>query len=252
MGFLEGRKAVITASGGKMGGATARLFAREGADVVLNDIVPERTEASARAIRELGREALSVTADVAQRAGAQAVVGAALERWGRVDILVNVAGGIVGPLMRPLLEMREEEWRGTLSLNLDSAFHCTQLALPGMIERRWGKIVNIASGAWAGRPEHIHYNVAKAGVVAFTRSLAELVGPDNINVNAIAPGLTENMLMEEGRLELAPGAGANPLGRINQPEDIANAVLFLVSEEARNISGQLLTVAGGRNPSLWR
>jgi NAD(P)-dependent dehydrogenase (short-subunit alcohol dehydrogenase family) len=250
MGFLDGRKAVITASGGKMGGATARLFAREGADVVLNDIVPGRTAAMEKEIRELGREAVSVDVDVSQRAGAEAVVGAALQRWGRVDVLVNVVGGIVGPLTRSPLEMTEAEWRGTLSLNLDPMFHCTQLVLPGMIERRWGKIVNIASAAWAGRPDRVHYSVAKAGVVAFTRSIAEFAAPHNINVNAIAPGLTVNMLMEEGRLDLPPGTGDNPMGRINEPQDIANAVLFLVGEEARNISGQLLTVAGGRNPSL--
>jgi 3-oxoacyl-[acyl-carrier protein] reductase len=251
MGFLDGRKAVITASGGKMGAAMARLFAREGADVVLNDIVPGRTAATEKAIRELGRDAVSVDADVSLRSGAEAVLGAALQRWGRVDILVNVAGGIVGRLTQSPIEISEEDWRGTLSLNLDPMFHCTQLALPGMIERRWGKIVNIASAAWAGgNADRIHYSTAKAGVVAFTRSLAEFAAPFNVNVNAIAPGLTVNMLMEEGRLDLPPGTGSNPMGRINEPEDIANAVLFLVTEEARNISGQLLTVAGARNPSL--
>jgi NAD(P)-dependent dehydrogenase (short-subunit alcohol dehydrogenase family) len=148
-----------------------------------------------------------------------------------------------------LLELTEEEWNGTLALNLNATFHCTQLVLPGMMERRWGKIVNITSAAWGGSPDRIHYSVGKAGVVAFTRNAALYLAPYDINVNTIAPGLTVARWMEEGRT-LPPGTGTNPLNRINQPDDIAEAVLFLVSEGARNISGQVLTVAGGRNPSL--
>jgi NAD(P)-dependent dehydrogenase (short-subunit alcohol dehydrogenase family) len=125
-----------------------------------------------------------------------------------------------------------------------------------MIERNFGKIVNIASVGWAGEAMHAHYAAAKAAVVSFTRSLAAQLGHHNINVNAVAPGGTRGSIdvlltVDDHPPAIAPSvSGTGPLGRMNEPEDIANAVLFLTSEESRNISGQLLTVAGGANPSL--
>ncbi|MCH8192353.1 MAG: SDR family oxidoreductase [Chloroflexi bacterium] len=249
MGELEGLKAVVTGSGGGMGGGIAVKLAQAGVDVVLNDRLPDRTDRYEKIIRELGRDVVSVVDNVTRRDGAEAVINAALERWGRVDILMNVVGGIKGPVHNPIWEIKEEEWEITLGVCLRGTFHCTQLVLKGMMERRFGKIVNIASTSWAGTPEHTHYAVAKAGVVAFTRSVASQLGPYNINVNAIAPGATRT---NEGNSGGDPSTwkGMNPLSRPNEPEDVADAALFLVSEQARNITGQLLTVAGGLNPSL--
>jgi NAD(P)-dependent dehydrogenase (short-subunit alcohol dehydrogenase family) len=245
-----------------MGAAIALRLAEEGADVVLNDRLPDLTGPTEQAIRDLGRDVVSVVANVTRRDGATRVIDAALDRWGRVDILANVVGGIKGPVVNPIWSITEEEWEFAMGLNLRGTFHCTQLVVPGMMERRSGKIVNIASNSWAGEAMHAHYAVAKAGVVAFTRSVATQLGGYNINVNAIAPGGTRRsdriaaQLDEsaaapaEGPVIEASVASTGPLGRMNEPVDIANAALFLCSEESRNISGQLITVAGGSNHSL--
>jgi len=248
-GRLEDAKAVVTGSGGGMGGNIAVRLAEEGADVVLNDRLAEKMERYEAPIRALGRDVVAVHANVTRRDGAQQVIGAALGRWGRVDILVNCVGGVKGPVQRAFWDITEEEWEVTLGLNLRSTFHCTQAAIPDMMQRRSGKIVNIASISWAGDPMHTHYAVAKAGVVAFTRSVATQLAPYNINVNAVAPGPTDTGFAGIEQLRASPGFDT-PMGRINEPLDIANAVLFLCTDEARNITGELLTVAGGKNPSI--
>lgn len=240
-----------------MGGAIAIRLAEEGADVALNDRVDDRTRTHEEAIAATGQDVLCVTSNVTRRDGAEALVGAAVDRWGRIDVLVNVVGGIKGPVVNPMWKITEEDWEITIGLNLRGTFHCTQLVAPGMIERRFGKIINVASTSWAGEPAHAHYAAAKAGVVAFTRSTATQLGPYNINVNAIAPGATERAISIDMGIDAAGAAPTasttsdlGPLGRKNLPVDIANAALFLVSEESRNISGQVLTIAGGSNPSL--
>ncbi len=257
---VGGHKAVVTGSGGAMGAAIAVRLAEEGADVVLNDRLPDLTDETESVIRELGRDVVSVVANVTRREGAEQVINAALARWGRVDILVNVVGGVRPPVVNPIWKISEEDWEFAMGINLRGTFHCTQLVCPAMMARRSGKIVNIASNSWAGEAIHAHYAVAKAGVVAFTRSVASQLGPYNINVNAVAPGATRRSARIAAHIETPLGdesppvamsvATTGPLGRRNEPVDIANAVLFLASEESRNISGQLITVAGGNNPSL--
>jgi len=251
---LDGLKAIVTGSGGGMGGAIAATFARHGADVALNDRFAERVQVQENACRVFGRDVISITSNVTKREGAQQLVEAAQDRWGRVDILVNVVGGIKGPVINPIVDITEEQWEMTIGLNLRGTYHCTQLVVPGMIERKFGKIVNISSISWAGEPAHAHYAAGKAGVIAFTRSTASQLGPHNINVNAIAPGPTGRAV----EVDLAPPTtgqsamwtiGSGTLGRPNDPADIANAALFLVSEDSRNISGQVLNVAGGLNPT---
>jgi len=249
---LLDRKAIVTGSGGRMGGAIALALARRGADVALNDRLPERTLACEQEVRRLGLDCFSITANVTRREGAAQLVDAALGRWGRVDILINTVGGIKGPIANPLWEISEEEWEITVGLNLRGTFHCTQLVLQAMMAQRFGKIVNIASTSWAGDPMHTHYAVAKAGVVAFTRSAAVQLGPYNINVNCIAPGATatERVGHQTEQVVTDDLSSFVPLGRVNRPEDIGEAAAYLVSESARNISGQVLTVAGGINPAM--
>jgi len=262
-GRVDGMKAVVTGSGGAMGGAIALRLAEEGADVALNDRLPDLTTDTEMAIRDLGRDVVSVVANVTRRDGAELLVTTALQRWGRVDILVNVVGGIRPPVVNPIWKISEEDWEFAMGINLRGTFHCTQLVCPAMMERRSGKIVNIASNSWAGEGMHAHYAAAKAGVVAFTRSVATQLAPFNINVNAVAPGGTRRSTRIAAHIDVpvtpdaeplpfpAPTAAATgPLGRTNEPVDIANAVLFLASDESRNIAGQLITVAGGNNPSL--
>ncbi len=253
---VKGLKAVVTGSGGKMGGACAVKLASEGADVVLNDRLAGLTIPWEKKLKEIGVDVVSVLANVTRREGAEQVINTALERWGRVDLLLNIVGGIKGNINNPIWSITEEEWEYCMGLNLRGCFHCTQLAVPGMMERKFGKIVNISSTSWAGDPTHAHYAAAKAGVVAFTRSVATQLGPYNINVNCIGPGGTttdQRGHEEEKEARQNQGddyTGRNPLGRPNHPDDIANGALFLCSEEARNISGQLLMVASGLNPHL--
>lgn len=251
--FLAGKVAVVTGSGGAMGGAVAVRLAQAGARIVLNDRVADRVDSHRSAVEALGVETISVVASTSRTEGANAVIAAALETWGRLDVLVNVVGGIKGPVEIPVWEITDEQWDATVAISLTSAFRCTRAAAPAMMAARAGKIVNIASTAWAA-PEaglHPHYAAAKAGVVAFTQSVALQLAPYDINVNAVAPGATRRsaaLVLEGGDVDV-PSA-LPPLGRINEPEDIAEAVAYLVSPGARNVSGQLLTVAGGANPSL--
>jgi NAD(P)-dependent dehydrogenase (short-subunit alcohol dehydrogenase family) len=243
MGRLEGQRAVVSASGGKMGGTIALHLAAEGCDVALNDLDAALTAPYAEQIRALGRDVLEVTGDVTEREHAEALVNGAIARWGGVDILVNNVGGSTGPYIQDILAIADDDWDATLRLNLRATFLCSQLVVPGMTERRHGKIVNISSASWAGNVAP--YAIAKAAVVSFTRGLANELGKHNVNVNAVAPGATKTRFQPPAEM-----AGMMPLGRVNEPEDIADTVVFLASEESRNISGQLITVASGRNPAL--
>jgi NAD(P)-dependent dehydrogenase (short-subunit alcohol dehydrogenase family) len=242
--------AVVTAAGGTMGTAICRLLARQGHDFVIND----RRDCLRPLTGELEAErcaVVAIVADVSAADGAHRVVDAAVDRWGRLDVLVNVAGGIKGPVDNPLWSITEEQWHRTVAVNLSSAFFCMQRAASVMMSQRSGKIVNIGSTSWSGSVKHAHYAAAKAGLVSLSRSAAEALGPYNINVNVVAPGGTLTQAAElPGFPTEQEWRTRNPLGRPNRPEDIADAVAFLASDAARNISGQVLTVAGGWNPSL--
>jgi 3-oxoacyl-[acyl-carrier protein] reductase len=247
----HGKVAIIVGGAGGIGEGITTAFASAGFAVVVNDRREEACRALAARLLELGHQVLAVPADVTQRPGADSVVSRALEAWGRVDVFVNVVGGIKG-MNGPVWDITEDQFDFTIRLNLRPVFLCTQAALRPMMEKRSGSIINITSLSYAGAPEHAHYAAAKAGVTAFTRSVATQVGPYNINVNAVAPGTTITASVAQAGLNLADidWAKENPLGRANAPHDIAAAVLFLASPGARNISGQIITVAGGLNPSL--
>jgi NAD(P)-dependent dehydrogenase (short-subunit alcohol dehydrogenase family) len=254
IGRVAGAKAVVTGSGGGMGGTIARRLAEEGADVALNDRRPGAVDPWLEEVRALGRDAFAVETNVTRRPGAEELIGTALDRWGRIDILVNCVGGLRGPVQIPVWKIQEEDFEFAWGINMRATFHCTQLVLPGMMERRAGRIVNIASNSWAGDPMHAHYAAAKAAVVAFTRSCAIQLGPHGVTVNAVAPGGTRtnaaNSAVDSPPLPADGYERGGTLGRPNEAEDVANAVLYLASEEARQVSGQLLTVAAGANPRL--
>lgn len=213
-----------------MGGAIAERLAAAGARIVLNDRVADRVDAHRAAVEAHGVEAVSVVASASRSDGARAIMAAALETWGRLDVLVNSVGGIKGPVKAPVWEITDEQWDATLAISLTSAFLCTREAARAMAAQREGKIVNIASTSWAP-PEsalHPHYAAAKAGIVAFTRAVALQLAPYGVNVNAVAPGATRrsaDVVLDGGDV----GAAATPLGRINDPADIAGAVAYLVS-----------------------
>jgi NAD(P)-dependent dehydrogenase (short-subunit alcohol dehydrogenase family) len=186
----EKRTAVVTAAGGPMGAAIARRLAVAGWRVMCGDRRAGSMEWLAAELDACSTLAGVVHADLSTREGTHNLLGHCLDSWGRIDGLVNVVGGVKGPLNQPLWEITPEQWAGTVRLNLDSAFHCMAEALPTMMARRSGHIVNIGSTSWAGSPERAHYAAAKAGLVALTRSAATQLGPFGITVNLVAPSDT--------------------------------------------------------------
>lgn len=247
---LSGQVALVTGAGQGIGRAVALALAREGADVAVNDVEADRAERTAAEVAALGRRAVAVPGDVADPASVQDVVLTALERLGRVDVLVNNAG--VSPKRNgakvPVWEMDPTEWQRVVDVNLTGAFHFIRALAPHMMARRRGNIVNMASQAAREYVDFVgcHYHATKAGLVGLTRAAAGELAPYGIRVNAVAPGRI--------RTELALGVPPEvnerflarvPLGTWGEPEDVARAVVFLVSDEARYLTGVTLDVNGG-------
>ncbi len=243
---LEGKVALITGGGGGIGRETALAFARAGADVVLGDITP-RAEDVANEVRALGRKSLSLRMDLSDSSQIYEAVAAAEKGLGRIDILINNAGT---HLTQRFAEGAVEEWDRLLRINLLGTIVCCHAVVPGMIERKSGKIVNIASDAGrVGSTGQAVYGASKGGVVAFTRNLASEMARYKINVNCVSPGLINTPMWNstrETRPNLARAYEETILWkRLGEPSEIASAILFLVSSEAEYITGQTLSVNGG-------
>jgi meso-butanediol dehydrogenase/(S,S)-butanediol dehydrogenase/diacetyl reductase len=237
MSRLDGRTAIVTGGGSGIGKAICRRFAADGASVVVADIAGDRAEEGAA---EIGGRAVQADVTVA------ADVARMVEVAGRVDVLVNNAGGGMND---DLLEIDGDEWDDDLALNLKSAFLCTKAVLPQMTERGGGAIVNIASVNGLAFFANDAYSAAKAGLIQLTRSVAVRYGRFGIRVNAIAPGTIRTPLWQE-RVDKRPAIFERlvswyPLGRVGEPEDVADAAAFLASDEARWITGEVLRVDGG-------
>jgi meso-butanediol dehydrogenase / (S,S)-butanediol dehydrogenase / diacetyl reductase len=237
MSRLDGKRAIVTGGGSGIGRATCRRFAAEGAAVVVADLLGERAEEVAA---EIG--GTPIQADVTLAVDVARMVKAA----GRIDVLVNNAGG---GFADDVLEISEEEWDTDVALNLKSAFLCSKAVLPGMIEQGSGVIVSIASvngiAFFANEP----YSAAKAGLISLTRSMAVRYGKHGIRAVAIAPGTIRSPLWQE-RVDKEPAIFERlvrwyPLGRVGEPEDVANAAAFLASDDAAWITGDVLRVDGG-------
>ena len=245
-GELSGKVTLITGAGQGIGQSLALGFARAGAAVLVSDVLDENAERTVQAIQQAGGQALGLRLDVSKRAEVEAVVDAAVERFGRLDILLNNAG--IFP-RAAALELDDATWDAVLSVNLKGTFLCSQAAARVMVEQgEGGRIVNLASrSAYQFTPRGTHYAASKAGIVAFTRNLAVELAPYKITVNAIAPGLTDTAQPRYGHYEaeLAEIARIIPLGAMAQPGDIAAVALFLASDEARFITGQTIHVNGG-------
>ncbi len=245
---LQGKVAIVTGGGSGIGQATALRLAEEGARVVVNDVDDTRLAETVEKIEALGGEAFSVNADITSKADVQRLVDAALAHFAVFDILVNNAGVLT---RASLLDLPEEEWDRVLAVNLKGMFLCTQAA-----GRHWahterpGKVVNIASiSAEMAHPNQVHYCASKGGVKMFTRAAALDLAPYKVNVNAVGPGSTPTNISEGSRDATRTEAvnSVIPLGRRAEPRDIANTVLFLCSEEADYLTGQIVYVDGGHS-----
>lgn len=242
---LEGRCALVTGGGQGIGEAICERVAAEGAKVAVVDMNVETAERVAARLRASGATAIAAKADVADRAQARAAVASAIAELGRLDILVNNAA--IGRHQN-LDDMPERDWDDLMNVNAKSCFNFCQAVLAHMKERRSGKIVNIVSRAILGNPRETNYSASKAAVVGFSRALALELAPHGINVNCVAPALVDTpwtqALPEEARQR---AVRLIPMGRMGRPRDIANAVLFLASDEADFITGQTVHVCGGRS-----
>ncbi|MEC9435545.1 MAG: 3-oxoacyl-ACP reductase FabG [Pseudomonadota bacterium] len=243
---IKGRVVAITGGGGAIGSATARLFAQEGARVALLDLNRETAAAAAKEIAGQGGTAVGIEVDILDKAAVASAVARAEAELGPVDALVNNAGFSRD---RYLTKMEEEDWDIVHGVVLKGAFHCCRAVLPGMMQRRWGRIVNITSMSYQGNAGQTNYSSAKAGLVGMTAALAREAGPFNITVNAVAPGLVATPRLRArkdfDKLE-AKSKALTPLPRLSEPEDIAKAVLFHVSSLADFVSAQVMHVSGGR------
>lgn len=244
MTAIKNKVAIITGSGGGIGGAIALRYAREGAKLALADIVAETAKSRVSEINCMGCDAIATATDVTNKPSVRQMVQTTLERWGRIDILVNVAGGAD---RKAVVEMTETDWDHIVDMNLKSVFLCCQAVLPTMLKQKYGKIVSISSiYGFTGNAIRSSYAAAKAGVAVFTKSLALEVVNEGINVNAIAPGRISTPKVR-GRYsdeQWAEAAAQIPAGRAGTPDEIASAALFLVVDENSYITGQTIHVNG--------
>lgn len=241
---LSGKVALVTGAAQGIGKAIAMLLARNGADVVVSDINLEKAQETANEIQGMGRRSFAIKVNVADLKDVERMVEAIVEQFGRIDILVNNAGITRDRL---ILRMTEEDWDAVLDVNLKGTFNCTKAAIRYMSKQKSGKIVSIASvSGEMGNPGQANYAASKAGVIGFTKTIAREFAGRGINVNAIAPGYIQTPMTdavpEKAKEELKRMI---PMERLGKPEDVAQAVLFLVSENSSYITGQVLNVNGG-------
>lgn len=255
---LEGKKAVVTGGGGGIGRGIIRAFSREGAEVCVVDVSEETAR---RGLEDAGEGAhFALPADVTSEADAERVARTAIERMGRADILVNCHGRASALMGNPIDRITLEEWNAVFAVNATGVFLMCRAFAPHMRERKYGKIINLASLAARRANENVpHYCASKAACMNLTMSLAKEMAPHNVNVNAINPGLLWTNLWEKGHGVIIGAEtdrparrvfdefvqAAVPLGREQTPDDVGHMAVYLASDESRNVTGQGLLLAGG-------
>lgn len=247
---IKNKISLVTGAAGGIGSAIVKRFAEEGATVILSDINEEGCRKVLKEIEEKANNVKIIIADLTKENEIVAMFSQVKEDFGRLDILANIAGGEFEPNIG-VGEITDEKMSANIDVNLKSCILCCREASKIMMEQKYGKIINMSSIAYRGNAFQITYSAAKGGVFSFTRTLAMALGTYNINVNGLAPALIEvdNMVKTVGsemweafKKEVA---GRYPLGRVGQPIDVANCALFLASDEASFITGQVIEVSGG-------
>ncbi len=245
---FEDKVALVTGGGSGIAQAVSLRFAADGASVAVADIDPDAARATVATIAEQGGTATVIEGDVTSSAGAERIVAETVAAFGRLDILANVVGGSLPQFS--VVDLPEAEWRDLLELNLTSVFLMSKYAIPHIAEAGGGAIVNVSSGSGvSGQPLNPGYVAAKGGVIALTKGMALDHAAQNIRVNCVAPGPVLTPLMRRNRTpEEIEGFGRlNPLGRVGLPEELADAITYLASDQASFITGQTVNVDGGVN-----
>jgi len=245
---LKDRVAIVTGSARGLGKAYALRLAKEGAKVVVADILDGKETVDA--ITALGGEALHVKTDVTSEESTQQLARTVVERFGRIDILVNNAALFADLVKKPFWEIPASEWDKVMAVNLKGPFLCAKAVYPQMKKQGKGKIINVASGTfYKGLPLFLHYVVSKGGNVAITRSMAREVGDAGINVNCIAPGYTETEVLKENPQDppdvIKMASAARCIKRPETPDDLTGTIVFLSSDDSDFITGQTIIVDGG-------
>ena len=248
---LADKVAIITGGGSGIGQDTVRRFAEEGAKIVIADLMPVEANKLAEKLRAEGHQAIAIEADVTSLEDAERLVKAALHEFGQIDVLANVAGGSAGPVIKTshglFADSNKERWDEMIGLNLYGTLSCTRAVINHMIERRSGKVINVASTAgMIGQQKATAYSAAKGGVIAFTKTLAKEVAEYGINVNCVSPGIVASARVRQMSQEVVQQwLEGIPLARLATTEEVANVILFLASDEASYMTGENVTVAGG-------
>ncbi len=241
-GRLAGKRAIVTGAGRGIGQAIARAFLHEGAAVLINDINDSLLQESLGSLMAEGGRVVTAQGDVANADDVRRVVEQATRELGGVDVLVNNAG--IGGVGKTLLELSQREWDQMIRVDLTSVFVCCQAVVPVMLEHGRGSIVNLSSITGVeGTAGSVPYSAAKAGVIGLTKSLAKELASQRINVNAIAPGLIDTAMSRARGQELSGASVLWP--RIGMPEDIAQLAVYLATDEAEFVTGQVISVNGG-------
>lgn len=243
---LKDKVAIVTGSARGLGAAMVRRLAEEGAKVIVADIQQEQAQATAQALRDQGFAAHCVVGDITKAADVQRLVDDTVATFGGVHVIVNNAGL---PRDKYLVKMTEDDWDLVMNVMLKGAFLATKAVMPHFIQQGWGRVINISSRAHLGNATQANYSAAKAGLIGMAKALAIEEGRYGVTVNCIAPGFMETEMVQalptyETIKERA--IAAQPIKRVGQPDDVANAVAFLASERAGFITGEVLHVTGGR------
>ena len=248
MNRLEGKVAIVTGGASGLGKTFCLALAQEGAKLVVADTKDKEAQQTAGEIKAKGGQAISIKTDVTSEEDTLAMAQETLKQFGRIDILVNNAAMVYGITRKPFTEIPPDEWDKLMAVNLKGAFLSSRAVFPQMKKQGKGKIINITSEtAFTGSNNLLHYVTSKGGIISFTRALAGEIGQHGIHVNAIGPGFTDSEASRSLINNITKyDVSLTPLGRLEVPEDLAGALIFLASDDSDFITGQTLVVDGGR------